>query len=103
MSEVHLHPLEAVLRLCAQADPQPWFFRQHAKATDVPEEVLVEILELLWRDGLVQKAAGPREAGPGFVLTDKGRRVLADPALLDRLRNDRPLDDHDPGAVVRSS
>src|SRR5262245_28509030 len=83
MSEVQLHPLEAVLRLCARLAPEPWFFRVHAQEHGIDPDILIDILELLWLEGLVQKAAGTPQTGPGAVLTDKGRRVLAEPALLE--------------------
>ena len=60
-------------------------------------------LEYLWLDGLVQKAEGTPETGPGMTLTPLGRAVLDDPAALQRLREGRAVKPGDAGGVVREA
>jgi membrane associated rhomboid family serine protease len=102
-SQEAYHPLEAILRMCARAAPQPWYFRHYAKQTGVDPDHLVDLLEVLWLEGLVQKVPGTLETGPGATLTPLGQQVLNEPAMLDRLRRGEAIRRDDPGAVVRSS
>jgi membrane associated rhomboid family serine protease len=103
MNDVSLHPLEAILRLCAAAAPGPWYPRVYARDTGVDLDRLGDCLEDLWLDGLIERAGGGQETGPGFVLTDAARRVLEDPEELQRLRDGLPLATQDRGAVVRQA
>jgi membrane associated rhomboid family serine protease len=103
MNDVSLNPLEAILRLCAAAAPEPWYPRVYAKDTGVDLDRLGDCLEDLWLDGLIERAGGGKETGPGFVLTDAARRVLEDPEELQRLRDGLPLATQDRGAVVRQA
>jgi membrane associated rhomboid family serine protease len=96
-----MHPLEAILRLCATAAPNPWFPRDYAKTAGVSLQQLSQLLELLYLDGLVRKAPGTAGAETGFLLTVEGQRVLEDPEALERLRNGEPLVPGDRGATVR--
>jgi membrane associated rhomboid family serine protease len=98
-----LHPLEAILRLCAQAAPEPWYPRAYAEHTSVDPEVLGAAIEQVWLEKLIHKTAGSKETGAGFTLTPLGQRVLEEPPMLDRLRAGLPIDENDPGAVVRHS
>jgi rhomboid protease GluP len=96
-----LHPFEAILRMCAMTAPQPWYPRVYAQSVGMSREGLYEYLEHLWLDGLVQKAEGTPETGPGLTLTPAGRDVLDDPAALQRLKEGRPVIAGDRGGIVR--
>jgi rhomboid protease GluP len=102
-SEARLHPSEAILRLCAAAAPDPWFPRLHPRGAGVDIDGLVSHLEELWLEGLVRKAGGNAETGPGVTLTAAGQRVLDDPAALGRLRAGRPAFPGSRGAVIRQA
>jgi len=95
--------LEALLRLCAAEDPRPWYPRAWAKSAGMSPERMYYFLENLWLDGLVQKAEGTAETGPGMTLTPLGREVLDDPAALQRLREGRAVKPGDAGGVVREA
>jgi len=97
------HPLETLLRLCVQAAPKPWHPRVYAREAGVPEAVLHPPLELLWLEGLVQKAEGTPETGPGLTATPDGVAVLADPEALRRLGDGRALFPDRRGCVVREA
>ena len=77
-----LHPFEAILRRAARTAPQPWYPRVYAQSVGVSQDSLNGFLEELWLDGLVRKADGSPETGPGLTLTEAGRDVLEDPAAL---------------------
>jgi membrane associated rhomboid family serine protease len=93
----------ALLLLIARRAPQPWFYLVHARETGANPKGLAELAEWLYLEGLVQKAPGSRETGPGLTVTPFGEQVAADPALLDRLRRGEPLRERDVGATVRQS
>jgi rhomboid protease GluP len=103
MSQETGHPLESILRLCAATAPQPWYPHLHSRATGADVEHLLDVLETLWLEGLVHRTAAAGEAGTGAVLTPLGVQVVADPALMDRLRRGLPVRPDDPGAIVRNS
>ncbi len=103
MSQARIHPLEQVLRWCAQSAPQPWFYRVFAKNNGVEPERLVDILELLWLEGLVQKAPGSPETGPGVTVTELGQQVVEDPEALRRLCSGDPVREGDVGSTIRQS
>jgi rhomboid protease GluP len=103
MSQETYHPLEAILRMCDQAAPAPWYYRAYSKTSGVDPEHLVDLLELLWLEGLVQKAPGTPETGPGVTLTPLGQEVVQDPEALRRLREGEPVREGDAGAVVRQT
>jgi membrane associated rhomboid family serine protease len=103
MSQASPPSLDAILRECAAAAPQPWYHRAYARQSGADPEDVVEQLDLLWLEGLVQKVPGTAESGTGALLTPLGRQVLDDAALLDRLRRGLPVRPDDPGAVVRHS
>jgi membrane associated rhomboid family serine protease len=76
---------DTVLRLCAAADPAPWFPSQYAQDTGVDRNGLDDPLNQLRVEGLVR--IGGWEAGRGqcYVLTDAGRARLASPRPLPKL------------------
>src|SRR5262245_44549497 len=102
MSQPSEHPLEALLAVIARAEPEPWYHRQEGPRLGIDSDALLDMLELLWLEGLIQKAPGTPETGPGVQLTPLGRQVLEDPAVRERLRRGEPLT-RDAGAVVRNS
>jgi membrane associated rhomboid family serine protease len=102
MSQPREHPLEALLEAVARAAPEPWYYQLHARQAGVEPDLLVDLLELLWLEGLIQKAPGSKETGPGVQLTPLGRQVLDDPQARERLRRGDPVT-NEPGAIVRNS
>ena len=98
-----MHPYEAILRMCAAAWPKPWYARAYAQSAGIPQQQLYYYIENLWLDGLVQKAEGSAETGPGLTLTAAGRDVLEDPAALARLKEGRAVKPGDQGGVVREA
>jgi membrane associated rhomboid family serine protease len=103
MSQAQYHPLEAILRMCAQAQPQPWYHRVYAQQSGVHAEQLTALLELLWLEGLIQKAPGSPETGPGVTLTDRGREVVEDPEAMRRLIAGQLVRPGDIGGTIRQS
>jgi membrane associated rhomboid family serine protease len=103
MSQAQYHPIEAVLRLCAQAQPQPWYYRAFAQQSGVHPDQLMAILELLWLEGLLQKAPGSPETGPGVMLTERGKEVVGDPEAMRQLVAGQLVRPGDVGATVRQS
>jgi membrane associated rhomboid family serine protease len=99
MSQVELHPFEAVLRMCADAAPNPWRPERYARRSGVPLRDLNAILKQLWDQGLLEKAPGDPEDGPGLRLSNKGWQVVNDRQALQRLcANDGFASDPRPGA-----
>ena len=96
-----LHAFEAILRMCARTAPQPWYPRLYAQSVGMSPDGLYPYLEDLWLDGLVQKAEGLPETGPGLTLTPAGLDVLNDPAVLQRLKEGRAVVPGDRGGTVR--
>ena len=80
--------LRRLLRLCAAEGARPWYPPASAQSAGMSRS-LYYFLENLWLDGLVQKAEGTPETGPGMTLTPLGREVLDNPAALQRLREGR--------------
>lgn len=103
MSEDDHNPLEAILRLCADAAPGPWYPRLYAKQTGADRHVLALCLEELSLEGLIRKEAGTGETGPAISLTDEGERVLLDPEALQRLRSGEPLSPGNRGTIIRQA
>jgi rhomboid protease GluP len=103
MSDATPEPLEQVLRLCAAAAPEPWYPRLYVQKHKIDPMALDPLLEELWLDGLIEKAGASPETGPGIALTARGREVLEDPELLERLRTGQPLEQGDRGAAIRAA
>jgi membrane associated rhomboid family serine protease len=101
MNEAGPNPVEEILRLCAAAAPAPWYPKVYAKQADVEPAALAQLLEEMWLDGLIEKAGGNAETGPGISLTHLGQRVLLEPDMLERLRAGQPIGPNDRGAIVR--
>lgn len=89
MTDPTLHPLELILRQCAQAAPAPWYPSAYARAAGVPRDSLDPYLDQLRLGGLVRLTDWVMETGQGYTLTPEGKRLLADPRDLARLRAGR--------------
>lgn len=92
---------DRLFQTIAAAAPEPWFYQVHAKQHGVAPRKLLDTMEWLWLDGLLEKAPGTSETGPGVVLSAFGKEVLASPELMQKLRDGEPLKAEDPGCVVR--
>jgi membrane associated rhomboid family serine protease len=103
MQATSTDPLESVLRFCAEAAPVPWYPRLYAQRTGVEYEVLGDILEFLFLEGLVHLVDRQEQSGPGFRLTPLGERVLGEEALLERLRQGEPVVENDTGSRIRQT
>lgn len=87
MDEPETHPLEVILRVCAEAAPEPWYPSTHAEAAGVPRAVLDPYLDRLRLAGLVRLTDWVQGHGQGYALTPEGAQVLQTPRLLRRLRD----------------
>src|SRR5437879_5194576 len=76
---------DEVLRLCASADPGPWYPSRYAGDRDS----LDEPLNLLRLAGLVRLTAWEQGIGQGYELTAAGRAALDNPRAAARLREGR--------------
>jgi hypothetical protein len=101
MTDSAQDPLEKILRLCAAAAPDPWYPRLYSRKHNVDPATMDGFLEELWLEGLIEKSGSDPAAGPGIVLSERGRWVLEDPEALERLRDGRPLVEGDRGGIVR--
>jgi membrane associated rhomboid family serine protease len=103
MSQAKYHPLEAILRFCAQAAPGPWYYQVFAQQSGIDPERLLDLLELLWLEGLVQKAQSSPQTGPGITLTERGKQVVEDPEAMRRLVAGEAVLPGDIGSTIRQS
>jgi membrane associated rhomboid family serine protease len=81
-----MHPLEAILRMCAEATPNPWYPSVYAQATGTPREQLDPYLDQLRMGGLIHLTEWVQGTGQGYALTPSGKEVLDNPRYLNRLR-----------------
>lgn len=98
-------PLATLLSAVGAVAPHPWHYREHAARSGIDADLLAELLEWLWLEGLVQKAPAPAAdgVGPGVLLTPLGEEVLRDPERFERLARGEAVVPTDPGAVVRQT
>jgi membrane associated rhomboid family serine protease len=95
-----MHPLEAILRLCAQADPNPWYPSAYVQTTGTAREHLDPYLDQLRLGGLIRLTDWAPVTGQGYVLTPAGGQVLHDRRLLERLRKGQlPIPTNGPPVV----
>src|SRR5579872_777134 len=85
MSQVEMNAYEAVLRMCADAAPNPWHPQQYSRRSGTPKETVNGVLKELWDLGLLEKGPAHPDHGPGLRLSAKGWEVLNDPKALHRL------------------
>ncbi len=88
------HPLEMILRLCAAADPEPWYPRDYAAAAGINRDQLDPFLERLRLAGLVRLTDWVKDHGQGYVLTPEGKQTLESPWDLAQLSNGRMPSGH---------
>lgn len=81
-----MHPLEDILRQCAQATPNPWYPSVYAQVAGVSRDSLDPYLEKLRLGGLIRLTDWVPVMGQGYVLTPEGIKALENPRLLDRVR-----------------
>jgi membrane associated rhomboid family serine protease len=86
MKEVAPDALETVLRLCAAAEPAPWYPAVYAREHAADREQLDAALDELRLGGLVHITDWVQGQGQGYALTPEGRQVLDSPRELARLR-----------------
>jgi membrane associated rhomboid family serine protease len=86
MTDPQTHPLEAILRLCAQAAPNPWYPSVFARANGIPRDSLDPHLDRLRLGGLIHLTDWEPGHGQGYALTPQGEQVLRNPRQLALLR-----------------
>jgi membrane associated rhomboid family serine protease len=101
MDATRAGPREQLLRLIAAAAPGPWLPRAFTEQSGADPRAVDLLLEELWLAGLVEKAPAPVGGGPAVALTERGRKVLEEPALLARFRAGEPVGEGDRWAVLR--
>jgi rhomboid protease GluP len=77
--------LQTLLVHIGQAEPEPWYPSEFAKATDIPRDTLDEPLNLLRMLGLAELTEWVSGRGQGYRLTERGREVAGQPIQLVRL------------------
>jgi rhomboid protease GluP len=87
MAELTVENLETVLRLIADAGPEPWYPKLYAEKSGVPRDSLDEPLEKLRLAGLVKLTDWVKDRGQGYVLTQQGITALQDAKILARVRD----------------
>jgi len=86
MFDPALDPLEAILRQCDAAAPNPWYPSAYARDHGVPRDDLDPYLDRLRMGGLIHLTDWVQGNGQGYALTAEGTRVLQSPRELARVR-----------------
>lgn len=86
MAESQESLAESILRLCAAAEPSPWYPSVYARETGLPRDRLDPHLDELRLGGLVKLTDWVQGLGQGYALTPAGREVLNDPRRLAQVR-----------------
>ena len=73
---------ETLLRAISEHGADPWYPRQYAEKHGVDIESLYSPLNDLRIAELIRLTEWIAGSGQGYVITDRGREVLADPAFL---------------------
>src|SRR5271167_4554620 len=95
---------DAVLRLCAAADPAPWFPSEYARTSGTDRDALDEPLNQLRLTGMIQIRGWEAGRGQCYILTDAGRAAAADPrARRTGIVNPLIVDEKNPAADVPRS
>lgn len=94
--------LDAILRSCANAAPQPWRPAAYAKSQGVHRDSLDEPLNRLRNAGLLKLTDWEPGVGQGYAITDDGRAALTNPQLLERRLSGKPEPSaqRDPGSAT---
>jgi membrane associated rhomboid family serine protease len=85
MSNASLHPLELILRRCAEKAPDPWYPSDYAKETGNARDSLDPYLDQLRLGGLTRLTDWVAGRGQGYALTPAGEEILKNPRQLARL------------------
>src|SRR5438034_897707 len=85
MSNASLHPLELILRRCAEKAPDPWYPSDYAKETGNARDSLDPYLDQLRMGGLTRLTDWVAGHGQGYALTPAGEELLKNPRQLARL------------------
>ena len=85
MPDPALHPLELILRQCAQKAPDPWYPGDYAKETGMARDSLDPFLDQLRLGGLTRLTDWVSGHGQGYALTPAGEEILRNPRQLARL------------------
>src|SRR5438874_2397314 len=85
MSNPSLHPLELILRRCAEKAPDPWYPRDYAKETGNARDSLDPYLDQLRLGGLTRLTDWVAGHGQGYALTPAGQEILKNPRQFARL------------------
>jgi membrane associated rhomboid family serine protease len=87
MAELTVGNLETVLRLIADAGPNPWYPKLHADSSGVSRDSLDTPLEKLRLAGLIRLTDWVKDRGQGYLLTPEGVSALKDGKTLARVRD----------------
>src|SRR5262249_39103671 len=80
-----LHPLELILRLCAEKAPEPWYPGDYTRETSIARDSLDPYLDQLRMGGLTRLTDWVSGHGQGYALTPAGQEILNNPRQLARL------------------
>jgi membrane associated rhomboid family serine protease len=83
---LNMHPLEAILTWCREADPSPWYPSTVTQVSGIPREQLDPYLDELRLGGLIRLTDWVAGKGQGYALTPAGIEVAANPRLLERIK-----------------
>lgn len=86
MTDPTPHPLETILRLCAQAAPQPWYPSAFAREAGVPRDGLDPHLDRLRLGGWIELTEWVPNHGQGYRLTPEGEDLVASARQMARVR-----------------
>ena len=97
MSDRAVPSLDALLRLCGEAAPAPWYPSVYAREAGISRDSLDPDLEKLRMGGLIHLTEWVQGRGQGYKLTPVGEQVLGSPRALSHLRH--KLTDRGWGAI----
>jgi membrane associated rhomboid family serine protease len=87
MTESTSDLLEAILRQCQAAEPEPWYPKLYAETSGVPRDSLDAPLEKLRMANLIRLTEWVQGRGQGYQLTKEGRHTLSNGRELAKVRN----------------
>jgi len=85
MPDPSLHPLELILRQCADKAPEPWYPGDYAKEAGIARDSLDPYLDQLRMGGLTRLTDWVAGHGQGYALTPAGQEILKNPRQFARL------------------
>ena len=78
-------PYETILKLCAQADGQPWYPSEFAKSLGIDQRKLQGPIDDLIHAGLIEMTEWQSGREQGYRLTGEGKTIVDSPRELARL------------------